>query len=229
MVTTRSMCADFSTGAWSPRRSRRSRRLLPPSPPPPPWFCPPKPPPRRCGPAIRGSFPSRFQKAERKCSSQLQPCFPCAVGHRGHAAVVLVAAAVEHDRADALGLGPLGDELADFLGLGGLVAVGRAQARLHGGGRGQRHAGDVVHDLRHHVARGAGDHQARAQCRAGDLLADAQVAALDGVALLGRTLADLDCESHYFFPAFPALRRMTSPANLMPLPLYGSILRSFLM
>ena len=30
------------------------------------------------------------------------------------------------------------------------------------------------------------------------------------------------CGVHYFFPAFPALRRITSSTYLIPLPLYGS-------
>ena len=55
--------------------------------------------------------------------TELQPALAGAVGHRGDAAVVAVAAAVEDDRVDAGRLGALGDELADLLGLGGLVAV----------------------------------------------------------------------------------------------------------
>src|SRR5690606_41364919 len=58
-----------------------------------------------------------------------------AVGDGGHAAVVLVATAVEDDRVDAGGLGALGDQGADGAGLVRLRRLGAAEVRLHGGGR----------------------------------------------------------------------------------------------
>src|SRR5690606_9337956 len=81
---------------------------------------------------------------------------------------------------------PLGDELADPAGLGGLVAVQRAQVRLHGRRRDHGVAAGVVDDLDEDVTRGAGDHQAGTLGGADDLLAQAQVPALArGVLALG--------------------------------------------
>src|SRR5215475_12439676 len=116
IATTRSTCGLFS-GAAPPRPpSRRSRR----SPPPPP---------RRCGPGIRR--PSRSSRRCRRSrsywcrrASELQSAGAGGLGERRDAAVVLVAAAVEHDRGDARRLGPLGDQLADPARPRGLVAAG---------------------------------------------------------------------------------------------------------
>ena len=63
--------------------------------------------------------------------------------------------------------------------------------------------------------------------RAADLLADPEVTAGPGDVLVAA--ADLDCQRHGYLPAFPALRRMTSPWYRTPLPLYGSGLRSLRM
>ena len=60
----------------------------------------------------------------RAPSIELQSALAGAVGERLDAPVVEVAAAVEHDLADAGGLGPLGDQLAD------LAAASRPCARL---------------------------------------------------------------------------------------------------
>src|ERR687894_3173778 len=65
-----------------------------------------------------------------------------AVCERLHAAVVLVAAAIEHGGLDACGLGPLGEKLAGALGL---LHLGKgAKIRLGPVDRGQRAAGLVV-------------------------------------------------------------------------------------
>src|SRR3954470_3177960 len=223
MVTTRSTKAVFSPPSRSRRlsRSRRSRRA-PLSPPPPPLVPAPVPPPRRWGPAIRRSF-----SLARSCS-QAQAALTGAVGHRGHPAVVAVAAAVEDDRVDAGRAGPLRDALADLAGLRRLVAVEDAQVRLHRGGVGQGMALRVVDDLGHDVPGGTGDDEARALRRAGQALAHPQVPPLArGVRALARTAAAaLDADRHFFLPAFPTLRRICSPAYRTPLPLYGSGLRS---
>src|SRR5262249_37160404 len=92
-------------------RSRRSRR----SPPPAPVA------PLRWGPGIRTSS-SLVRSRCSSGSSQGQPSLAGAVRDRRDPAVVLVAATVEHHGLDAGGLGPLGHELADLLGLGRLVA-----------------------------------------------------------------------------------------------------------
>jgi hypothetical protein len=67
----------------------------------------------------------RVADAPRKAawrSSEVQTSFARAVSQRGDATVVLVAGAVEHDRIDAGRLSPVGQQSADLLGLGGLVA-----------------------------------------------------------------------------------------------------------
>ena len=62
-------------------------------------------------------------------------------------------------------------------GLGGLVAVEGAQVGLHGRGRRQRLADQVVDDLHGDVLGRPGHHQARTLGGAGDLLAAAHLAA----------------------------------------------------
>src|SRR5215472_11768915 len=135
MVTTRSRyTACFSVALSRPRRSsRRSRRS------PPPW------PPRRGAPGISCSFlfPTFLRgveggspplaQVESRPASQRQPAFAHAVRECGHAAVVLVAAPIEYHGGDARALGALGEERADKLRLGSLVAVGGADARVQGG------------------------------------------------------------------------------------------------
>src|SRR3712207_3644159 len=76
-----------------------------------------------------------------------------AVCERLHAAVVLVAAAVEHGGLDARGLGPLGEKLARALGL---LHLGQgAKIGLGPVDRGQRAPGHVVDELHHDAAVGA--------------------------------------------------------------------------
>src|SRR3954452_18231000 len=169
MVTTRSTYAFFSAAA-SRRLSRpppwRSRRSLPPAP---------APVPRRWGPGIRRSS-SLVLGGGSAARSQGQPTLTGAVRDGGDAAVVLVAAAVEDHRVDPGLAGALGDQLADPAGLGGLVRVEGAQVGLHRGGRRQGAALDVVDHLHEHVPAGPGDDQSRPDGRAGQPLADPQVA-----------------------------------------------------
>ena len=114
----------------------------------------------------------------RCCSrSQCQPTFTCAVSDGGDAAVVLVAAAVEDHSFNTGSLGTLGDELADALGLGRLVAVEGPQVGFHGGSGSHGHALGVIDNLDEDVACGTVDDQARTDRGTGDALADAQVAA----------------------------------------------------
>src|SRR4051794_32539960 len=83
--------------------------------------------------------------------SELQAALAGAVSQGRDSAGVLVAGTVEDHALDALGLGPLGDELTDGLGLVGLRAVGGAQVRLKGGRRDDGLADGVVDDLGDHV------------------------------------------------------------------------------
>src|SRR5690606_21355912 len=127
-------------------------------------------------------------------------------GDRSDPTVVLVAATVEHDRVDALGVRTLGDELAVLAGLGALVADERTQVRLERRGRRERLADRVVHDLGRDVARGARHHEARTSGAPLDRVAQAQVAARTRDAL---ALAE-NLHSRRYLPAFPTLRRTTS-------------------
>src|SRR5687768_245855 len=141
---------------------------------------------------------------------ELQAALAGAVGHRLHAAVVLVARAVEDHARDAGRLRPLGDELAD---LGRLLALLAGEGVV---GHGEERAAlRVVDDLRRDVLQRAEHDQARALRGAGDLLPDAQVT--PGAQLVA-ALGDPRLR-HYLPPALPALRRMTSPWYLTPFPL----------
>src|SRR6185503_3981526 len=77
-----------------------------------------------------------------------------------------------------------------------------------------------------------GDHQAGLLGRAADVPADAEVpprppaATRCGDVPAATALAE---RCAHFLPAFPALRRMTSPTYFTPLPLYGSGGRIFRM
>src|ERR1700712_1936173 len=155
--------------------------------------------------------------------SELQPGATGAIGQSRDAAVVLVAATVEDDRGDPSGLGALGAQLADELGLGALVAVGRTQVRREGRRGGHGLADRVVHHLHGDVPRGPGDDQARPLGSTDDLLAQTEVPPR---ARLGALLGNVGC---HHLPVFPTLRRTTSPAYRTPLPLYGSGLRNLRM
>ena len=76
---------------------------------------------------------------------EVQAALAGALGERLHAAVVLVAAAVEHGGLDAGGLRALGQQLAGALGL--LERLERAQVGLGPVDGGQRAAGVVVDEL----------------------------------------------------------------------------------
>src|SRR5579859_3164414 len=104
--------------------------------------------------------------------------------------MVLVAATVEHDRADAGLLSPVGEQLADLAGLGGLVSLYGPDRRVEGRRLGQGAADPVVHDLREHVPRRPVDDKPRPAGAAGDLLADPQVASDAPGRGLTRTRAD---------------------------------------
>src|SRR5690606_841886 len=120
--------------------------------------------------------------------------------------------AVEHDRRDPRLLRPLGDRLAHRRRTLRLRA-----GELAVGDRHERAALDVVHELRRHVLERAIDHEARPLGRPCNLLANSQMAAY--APLRPVRLAN---DPHHLPPALPALRRICSPAYLIPFPLYGS-------
>src|SRR5512139_738393 len=154
----------------------RSMYDVPLSAPPRPAFrpsrrSPPWPPPLR-GAAISGSS-SRIQIAILASgASELEPLLARAVRQSGDAAVVLVAGAVEHDRADARLHSTLREELAHLARLGGLVAGVGTEVGLHRRRGGERVARGVVDDVGEHVRGRAGHDQPRPCDRAQDLLAD---------------------------------------------------------
>src|SRR4029079_2936919 len=113
IATTRSTYWLFS--APPPRRSSRPR----------PWRSPPRCP--RWAPLMRCSSFLVCRAVSCRCGSEGQAALTGGVGQGRDAAVVLVAAAVEDHGLDARALRPLGHQLADPLGLGGLVAGQRAQ------------------------------------------------------------------------------------------------------
>src|SRR4051794_23260020 len=194
IATTRSMCALFS-GA-PPRPPSRPPRPSRPCRSPP---CAGPVPPRRCCPGIRCSF-SRYG-----CSSEVEAVLAGAVGQGGDPAGVGVAAAVEDDLLDAGGLCALGDEGADGLRVGGLVALAAPDRHVEGRRARQGVALEVVHDLRRDVPRGAGHDEAGTGRRAGDLLAETEVPAGLAQSALGRDV------SHYL-PVFPTLSLICSPS-----------------
>src|SRR3954451_9810430 len=178
--------------------------------------------------------PSRCTSCGSSCGSfrwpsELQATLASAVGQGRHATVVLVAGAVEDHALDAGGLGPLGDQAADQLGLVGLVTRLGPQVALHRGGLDQRLAEGVVDHLGTDVLGRPGDHQARALGRAGHVLAAADLPAQPGPDARRGVLVLLERDRHGHLPAFPTLRRTCSPAYRTPLPLYDSGLLSLRM
>src|SRR5690348_12280306 len=109
--------------------------------------------------------------------SEGQAALTGSVGKGRNATVVLVAGAVEDHALDASSLGACSDQLADLLGLLGLVAGRGADVGLHRGGERQRLADLVVDDLDRDVLRRPGHDQARTLVRTRDLLATALLTA----------------------------------------------------
>src|SRR5215467_6075287 len=154
MVTTRSRYA-VPLSAPPRRSSRRSRR----SPPPP-----------RRGAAITFSL---------QCwagGSQRQPAFAGTVGECGHPAVVGVASPVEDGGGDPRRAGAAGQQLADLMRPGLLIALRGPYVRIQGRRRCERVARAVVHQLGEDVPGGPVHGQPRPGRAAGDLLAHAQMA-----------------------------------------------------
>src|SRR6266478_2277174 len=145
----------------------------------------------------------------------------CRVGQGLHPSVVLIAAAIEHDLADAARLRPLGQQLSHDLGRGHVAARLHLLPEVRGPAvhRGERATAGVVDHLRVDVVQAPEHRQPRTLRGADHPGADAQVADLPSL--------DLLAGQHYLAPAFlPTFRRMYSSEYLMPLPLYGSGFRS---
>ena len=105
-----------------------------------------------------------------------------------------------------------GNQFANPLGLGALVAIKVAQICFHRRSRREGLAHVVVYNLHEQVPCRASHDQTRTSRRTGDLLAHPGVTALAGDRLLV-SRAEFGNNRHgYFLPAFPALRRITSPA-----------------
>src|SRR5438034_3250495 len=158
-------------------------------------------------------------------TSELQPGAAGGVGQRGDAPGVAVAGPVEHHPVDARRLGPLGQQRADLAGQLRLGTGGTAQRGVQRRGRHQRVTLGVVDHLSGDLPQGPGDDQAGPLGGTAEVLADPEVpAGAADVALRGWSagLAALEQRGAHFLPAFPALRRMTSPWYRTPLPLYGS-------
>src|SRR4249919_737324 len=131
--------------------------------------------------------------------SELQAPLAGAFGDRRDASVEAVAAAVEHARLYAGGLGALGEQLPGALGL--LHRAELAQVGLGPGNRGESAAGVVVDQLDEHAAVRSVDRQARALGAAADPGPHAPAAA-QPLLWLG--------ENHQAL--FPTLRATCSPA-----------------
>src|SRR5687767_4389228 len=143
---------------------------------------------------IRRAFQGREQS-----SSELQAALAGALGERGDAAVEAVTAAVEDAARDARRLRPLGEELADALGLVGARELSQVVLGPRDGG--DRAAGVVIDQLRADAAVRAEDRHARALRGASDLGAHATPAAKPLLALGG--------DAHARLPTF---LRTCSPA-----------------
>src|SRR5262249_20358628 len=139
-----------------------------------------------------------------------------------HPSVIHVASPVEDDALEAARLGPLGEQRTH--GLGGVHVAARPvlpPELLAPAVRGdQRARGVVVDELGVDVIEAAEHRQPRPRGRAAHAAADAHLADVAGRSPIA---------GDHFAPApafLPTLRRITSSAYLMPLPLYGSGLRS---
>ena len=145
--------------------------------------------------------------------SEIQSAFARPFGERLDAAVINIAAAVEHDVLDAFVLRPLGDQLADRLGRidgrAGLQTL--ARVLLQRGGRDQGRALLVVDDLRVDLL---DERNTESRLRA---CARAASCRGRGLAAARSCLSACSSAAPYFF--LPSLRKMNSSAYLMPLPL----------
>src|SRR5204863_117160 len=115
------------------------------------------------------SSPGWTARAGVRWSLELQSAFAGAVGHRLHAPVILVAAAVEHNLGNALLLGLGGEQPSQPEAPGGLALTVDLEALGGVCGPDQCDAPRVVHDLRVDVLRRAEHDEPRALRAARDL------------------------------------------------------------
>src|SRR5918999_513938 len=115
-------------------------------------------------------------RPELRSRSKFQASFARAVGERLHAAVVEVAAAIEHNRLDPGLLRGLGEQLPDLRGLVGLRALERLlESEMARGGEGPPL--DIVHELGLDAPIRAKDDEARTLGGADDVPPDPAVSA----------------------------------------------------
>src|SRR5439155_10623799 len=153
---------------------------------------------------------------------KLQSRFARRLGQSLHAPVIQVTAPVEYDLLHALGLRPLGDQLADRLRPRHVAAGLESRRLLDRRSRNQRVPLAVVDHLGVDVGYAPKDSEARTLLASLDLLPDARMNAPANVVF--RNLLD-----HLPFapaPVLPAFLRSASPVKRTPLFLYGSGLRS---
>src|SRR5690606_6195266 len=146
--------------------------------------------------------------------SELQSALAGSVGHRLYATVVLVPRAVEHYLSNPRLLWPLGEKLPHLCRALRLRAL-----ELSIRDRQERAPLYVVHQLRGHVLERAVHDQSRTCRGTRHLPTNPNVAAHT---LLRPAHHPPNLGRHYLPPALPALRRICSPAYLIPFPLYGS-------
>src|SRR5213596_3284986 len=199
----------------------------PPPPPPPPRLHPPPhlhhlhhfhhPEPRQGAPRA----PVRHQRAPSPPAQssrgltaravlgsplELQSAFASAVGHRLHAPVILVAAAVEHNLGNALLLGLGGEQPSQPEAPGGLALTVDLEALGGVCGPDQCDAPRVVHDLRVDMLRGAEHDEARPLRAARHLAAHPQVPPVAAAGL----------RPHFMDRSHGLFRRLGSLAGLAP-------------
>src|SRR5580698_342037 len=136
---------------------------------------------------------------------KLQSGFPCRVRQGLDAAVVDIAAPIEHYLLNSLFLGSPGNDLADGLGRRQVATLG-AVSLFDGGSGNQREAVGIVDYLHIDIGQAAEHRQTRPLRGAAHLVADALVNAL-------ADLVFLSFMDHYFAPApvLPSFLRNGSP------------------
>src|SRR5882762_9302177 len=161
----------------------------------------------------------RFSSALNGMRLKLQSRFARRVSQSLDTSVIQVTAPVEHDRFQALGLGPVRDQLADRLGPGHVAAARNAGRLLDRGSRNQGLALAVVDDLNVNIGHAAKNRQARTRVRSLDLAADTRMNPPANV-VFGNLLDHLAPLAPA--PVLPAFLRSDSPVYRTPLFLYGS-------
>src|SRR6185437_2927455 len=163
------------------------------------------------------SFPYPFKPTVRSQISEAESAFARRIRKRLDAAVIEVAAAIEHHFGHAVLYRALRDQLADGLGgvdIGaGLAAL--AHRLLQRGSRSQRLALQIVDDLGVDVL-GRAEHRQTRTSASGAAQRQPHALLAPGI----RNFHSRHRRLRYFF--LPSLRKMNSSTYFTPLPLYGS-------